>query len=351
MAKPNDAKDGIQQAKQEGLRYVSDTQKGYTRKKSGKSFQYFDQKSKRITDAKVVERINKIGIPPAYVDVWICPAANGHLQATGRDARGRKQYRYHAKWRSTRDEGKFHHTIEFGDALPAIRKKLKQDLKQDGLARDKVLASVVSLLDRTMIRVGNAEYARDNNSYGLTTLRRKHVKVSGEKITFEFPGKSGKKWNLSLQDKQITRIVKKCADIPGHELFKYIAEDGSVKDVGSGDVNSYLKEITRTDFTAKDFRTWSGTVLAALALNEFEKVDSEAQAKKNIVRAIESVAKELGNTPAICRKCYIHPEILNSYLSGDLAKMVKGQIASKSKKGPLTNDEAMVLRFLKSRLK
>lgn len=336
-----------------GLRYVNDSKPGFTRKPSGKHFDYFDKDGKKITDEKIISRIQSIGIPPAYKDVWISPTANGHIQATGKDARGRKQYRYHTKWRSTRDENKFDHILHFGDVLPKIRQQVEADLKLSGLPKNKVLACVITLMEKTLIRVGNAEYAKNNQSYGLTTLRRKHIKVIGAKISFEFTGKSGKNWNLSVNDRRIATIVNKCADIPGHELFKYIEEDGSKKDVTSSDVNTYLKEISGENFTAKDFRTWSGTILAALALTEFEKYDSEAQAKKNVVRAIEHVAKQLGNTPAICRKCYIHPLILESYLSGDLANAFGKEIDQKMKADyeVLTAEEIMVLAFLKKRLK
>jgi DNA topoisomerase I len=340
-------------AEETGLRYVSDSKPGITRKKHGNGFYYFDNNGARIKDDKIITRIQSIGIPPAYQDVWICPQANGHIQATGKDAKGRKQYRYHPKWRSTRDQDKFDHMLEFGDMLPQIRKKIDADLKLKGLPREKVLACVVNLLEKTLIRVGNNEYARDNNSFGLTTLRRKHIHVSGHKIKFEFTGKSGKNWNLSVNDRRIAAIVNKCADIPGYELFKYICDDGTKKDVTSADVNAYLKEITGQNFTAKDFRTWSGTVLATLALTEFEKYDSEAQAKKNVVRAVEHVAKQLGNTPAICRKCYIHPEVIQSYLSGDLATMIGQEIDATMKENytHFVEEEIMVLAFLKNRLR
>ncbi len=339
-------------AKQEGLRYVSDKKPGIHRKKKGEHFQFFDSSGARITDEAEVARIRKLAIPPAYKNVWICPYKNGHIQATGVDAKGRKQYRYHADWRKVRDENKFNHILSFGDALPAMRATMKKHLARQGLPREKVLATVVTLLERTLIRVGNAEYARDNQSYGLTTMRKKHVKVKGDKMTFEFPGKSGKHWNLSLSDKRIARVVAKCADIPGHELFKYFTDEGVQKDVTSQDVNDYLKEIGGEAYTAKDFRTWSGTILAALALQEFEKYDSEAQAKKNIVAAIERVSGELGNTPAICRKCYVHPEVLNAYLEGSLASLVEQKIdrTFASKYSALTPEEVMVLAFLKKRL-
>lgn len=340
-------------ARAEGLRYVNDAKPGITRRKRGNQFQFFSPDGKRITDADEIARIRQLAIPPAYRDVWICPQANGHIQATGYDARGRKQYRYHPDWRKVRDETKFHHTLAFAEALPGIRATLKKHLALDGLPREKVLATVVALLEKTLIRVGNAEYARDNGSYGLTTMRKKHVRVKGDAIRFEFTGKSGKSWSLAVTDRRVAAVVRRCADIPGHELFKYLAEDGSHKDVTSQDVNSYLREIAAGDFTAKDYRTWAGTVLAAVALQEFEAFDSEAQAKKHMVTAIEQVAAELGNTPAICRKCYIHPEIFTAYLDGDLRQLITQKIDRKFKARypALSPEEIIVLAFLKKRLK
>ena len=337
---------------EEGLRYVSDARPGFSRKRTGKSFAFFDQQGKRISDSTVIQRIKSIGVPPAYERVWICPLANGHIQATGFDAKNRKQYRYHVKWRQLRDLNKYEHILQFAKALPAIRRRVASDLRRDGLPREKILATVVSLLEKTLIRVGNAEYAKQNESYGLTTMRRKHVDVSGATIKFHFMGKSGKEWNLALHDKRIAAIVKRCAELPGHELFKYVDGQGARHEIGSADVNGYLQDITQQDFTAKDFRTWSGTVLAAMALSEFEKYDSEAQAKKNIVAAIEHVSKQLGNTPAICRKCYVHPEIVSAYLAGDLATMIDGEIAAKFQKSyrQLSKDEIVVLGFLHQRL-
>ncbi|KYG98512.1 DNA topoisomerase IB [Bradyrhizobium sp. DOA1] len=337
---------------EEGLRYVSDSAPGYTRKRTGTTFSYYDQDGERITDASIVRRIKSIGIPPAYESVWICPSANGHIQATGIDARGRKQYRYHPKWRELRDQNKYEHIIQFAVALPALRERVAADMKRDGLPREKVLATIVSLLEKTLIRVGNAEYAEKNKSYGLTTMRRKHVAVGRGVLRFDFTGKSGKQWKLRVEDKRIAAIVKRCAEIPGHELFKYLDDDGQPRTVDSGDVNAYIKDITGEDFSAKDFRTWAGTVLAALALAEFKKYDSQAEAKRNIVAAIESVSKQLGNTPAICRKCYVHPEVLNAYMSGELVKMIEGKIAQKFKRqyAKLTSDEIMVLAFLRKRL-
>jgi DNA topoisomerase I len=337
---------------EEGLRYVSDSSPGYRRKRTGTSFTYYDKDGKRITDKAVIRRIKSIGIPPAYEFVWICPSANGHIQATGLDARGRKQYRYHPKWRELRDQNKYEHIMQFAAALPALRCRVASDMKRDGLPREKVLATIVSLLEKTLIRVGNAEYAEQNKSYGLTTIRRKHVAIGRGVLRFDFTGKSGKQWKLQVEDKRIAAIVKRCAEIPGHELFKYRDGDGQSRTVDSGDVNQYIREITQQDFSAKDFRTWAGTVLAALALSEFKKYDSQAEAKRNVVAAIEKVAKQLGNTPAICRKSYVHPEILNAYVAGDLVKMIDAKIARKFKQqyAQLTADEIMVLAFLRKRL-
>jgi DNA topoisomerase-1 len=337
---------------EEGLRYVTDAAPGYSRKRAGKSFSYHDKDGKRITNPDILSRIKSIGIPPAYESVWICTSPNGHIQATGLDARGRKQYRYHTKWRELRDQNKYEHVMEFAAALPGLRKRIAADLKREGLPREKVLATIVSLLEKTLIRVGNNEYATQNKSYGLTTMRRKHVEIKGDKLRFDFTGKSGKQWKLQVQDKRIVAIVKRCADIPGHELFKYFDNEGQSHTVDSGDVNTYIKEITRQDFTAKDFRTWAGTVFAAMALAEFKKYDSEAEAKRNIIAAIDNVAKQLGNTRAICRKCYIHPAIIDAYMSGDLAKMAETKIAERLKRqfAKLTADEVMVLSFLHRRL-
>ena len=338
---------------EEGLRYVSDATPGFGRKRSGTSFSYFDKDGKRITDKTIIRRIKAIGIPPAYESVWICPSANGHIQATGLDARGRKQYRYHPKWRELRDQNKYEHVMLFAAELPELRARVAADMARDGLPREKVLATIVSLLEKTLIRVGNAEYAEKNKSYGLTTMRRKHVEIGRGLLRFDFTGKSGKQWKLQVEDKRITAIARRCAEIPGHELFKYLDDNGQPRTVDSGDVNAYIKDVTQQDFTAKDFRTWAGTVLAALALAEFKKYDSQAEAKRNVVAAIERVAKQLGNTPAICRKSYVHPEILSAYMSGDLAKMLDAKIAQKFKRqyAKLTSDEIMVLAFLHKRLK
>ena len=347
-----DLNDNACHAEVQGLRYVTDTKPGYTRKLKGKHFVFSDTKGKVIHDEKEIARIRKLAIPPAYKDVWICPQANGHLQATGIDARGRKQYRYHPEWRAVKDASKFTHILQFGDILPQIRATTKKHMAQQGLGREKVLATVVSLLEKTMIRVGNDEYAKTNESYGLTTLRDEHVDVKGSVIRFKFKGKSGKEWNLKISDRRIAKIVRQCEEIEGQELFKYEDDTGVVHDVTSGDVNKYLQEITGETFTAKDFRTWSGTVLAAIALQEYQHYDSEAEAKKNVVAAIEHVAKTLGNTPTVCRKCYIHPEIVTAYMDGSLMKQITKDITAtlKKKYDSLSDEEILVLVFLKKRL-
>lgn len=335
-----------------GLSYVDDSRPGLTRQRSGKGFRYLDAKGDPVRDRATIDRIKKLAIPPAYTDVWICPRRNGHIQATGRDAKGRKQYRYHPDFREAREANKFSRIMNFANALPAIRARIDADMRRKGLPRDKVLATVVHLLETTLIRVGNDDYARTNRSYGLTTLRDPHVKISGSELTFRFMGKSGKEWNVSLKDRRVARIVKACQDLPGQDLFQYIDEDGHRRDVTSSDVNDYLREITGEDFTAKDFRTWAGTVLAALGLRAFEAFDSEAGAKRNVRSAIEEVAQRLGNTPTICRKCYIHPEILDCYLEGALVEHMRGAVESELTEeiGNLRPEEAAVLALLQARL-
>lgn len=341
------------EAKQARLRYSSDETAGIRRKKRGPGFHYVAPNGRSVTDRATINRIKHLAIPPAWTDVWICPVENGHIQATGRDARGRKQYRYHERWREQRDETKFTRIVKFAHALPKIRRRVRADLKRRGMPREKVLATIVRLLESTLIRVGNDEYARDNRSYGLTTLRNQHVAVGRERLRFTFRGKSGKKHEISVCDRQLARIVKKCQEMPGQELFVYEDEAGEVRDVDSQDVNEYLRETTGDDFTAKDFRTWAGTVLAAIALREFEAVTLQAQLKKNIVRAIEAVARVLGNTPTVCRKCYVHPEILESYLSGNTIASIQQRAAGKIRRGfsRLSSAESAVLVLLQSRLK
>ena len=341
-----------QAARSAGLRYVTDDKQGFSRQRAGKGFRYLDTEGKELRDQDHLARIKSLAIPPAWTDVWICPTANGHLQATGRDARGRKQHRYHPRWRETRDETKFTRLIAFAKALPAIRSRMSADIKLPGLPRRKVLAAVVRLLEISLIRVGNDEYARDNKSYGLTTMRNHHVDVSGPRMRFQFRGKSGKKHAIDITDSRLAKIVKQCQDLPGQEIFQYIDDDGTQQDVKSEDVNEYLREIAGQDFTAKDFRTWAGTVLAAMALQEFEKFDSQTQAKKNVLRAIEAVAERLGNTPTICRKCYVHPMVLDAYMEGALLQTVRQRAQEQwnSSMTKLRSEEAAVLALLQKRL-
>lgn len=346
------ANDPVEAAQEAGLRYVSDEQPGYTRKAKNGDFEYFDAEEKKITDEQRLLRIRRLAIPPAYKDVWICPSANGHLQATGRDDRGRKQYRYHERWREVRDEAKYDRLVIFGDALPKIRARVRKDLKRQGLPREKVLATVVQLLERTFIRVGNEEYAKDNKSYGLTTMRNQHVDVKGSTMRFRFRGKSGIKHEVDMTDRRIAKIVSRVQDLPGQELFQYVDDDGEVHNLTSQDVNDYLREITGHEFTAKDFRTWLGTVLAAMALNGVEPFETKKQAKSNIKTAIGAVAKMLGNTPAICRKCYVHPAVFESYLDGNAIEGLKHKADEvlSEKIVDLQADEIAVLKFLRERL-
>jgi DNA topoisomerase-1 len=310
------ANDSAEAAEEAGLRYVSDDRPGYTRKATNGDFEYLDTEGKRIRDDQRLLRIRRLAIPPAWTDVWICPSPAGHIQAIGRDARRRKQYRYHERWREIRDENKFARLADFAMALPKIRKRVAQDIRLPGLQREKVLATVVRLLERTFIRVGNEEYARENKSFGLTTMKNRHVAVKGARLRFRFRGKSGRQHDVDVTDRRIAKIVAKCQDLPGQDLFQYVTDDGQVHDVTSQDVNDYLREITGEDFTAKDFRTWAGTLLATLALNAQEIFETKKQAKANVKTAICAVAELLGNTPAVCRKCYVHPAIIEGYLSG-----------------------------------
>ncbi|HET8727471.1 MAG TPA: DNA topoisomerase IB, partial [Alphaproteobacteria bacterium] len=339
-------------ARDAGLRYVSDDMPGITRKRAGKGFAYRDPEGRPIRDRAEIRRLKSLAIPPAYTDVWICPYPAGHLQATGRDDRGRKQYRYHPRWREVRDETKYERMLAFGERLPAMRERIDADLRRHGMPREKVLAAVVRLLETTLIRVGNDEYAKDNRSFGLTTMRRRHAEIEGGTIRFRFRGKSGKQQEVTLRDRRLAGVVRKCEELPGQELFSYIDDEGVPRDVGSADVNDYLREIGGEAFTAKDFRTWAGTVLAAMALQEFERFDTKAAAKRNVTQAIEQVAARLGNTPAICRKCYVHPEIVRSYVDGGLVEPLRERIdaALKSELPGLTPEEAAVMAFLRQRL-
>jgi DNA topoisomerase-1 len=340
-------------ARNAGLRYVSDQDAGITRVAAGKNFRYRDPRGRAIHDAATLSRIKRLAIPPAWTDVWICPLENGHIQATGRDARGRKQYRYHPEWRAVRDETKYERMIAFGRALPKIRRRVAHDLARAGLGREKILAAMVSLLETTLVRVGNEEYARANGSFGLSTMRDRHVRIAGDTLRFAFKGKSGRHHQITLHDPRLARIVRRAQDLPGQELFQYVDAAGAQQRVTSDDVNAYLRAIAGAEFSAKDFRTWAGTVLAALALGAFERFATKAEAKKNLVRAIESVAEKLGNTPAVCRKCYIHPIVMESYLDGATVAVIREQAERALGHGSpaLSPAERAVLAFLQKQLR
>ena len=314
--------DPIESARAAGLRYVSDLTPGIRRTRAGKGFRYTGSDGHPIRDPETLGRIKRLAIPPAWTDVWICPDPRGHLQATGRDARGRKQYRYHPRWREVRDAVKYDRMLAFAEALPKIRQRTDRDLERHGMPREKVLATVVRLLEETRIRIGNDEYRKENGSYGLTTLLDRQVNVVGAEVRFNFRGKSGKHHNIDLHDRGMARLIKRFLEIPGQELFKCVDENGEVKAIDSADVNEYLREITGEDFTAKDFRTWAGTILAARFLREATAAAAAAtnsrRAKTQLVRAVARVAEELGNTPAVAKKSYIHPAVIAAYLSGAL---------------------------------
>jgi DNA topoisomerase-1 len=340
-------------ARDAGLRWVSDQSRGIRRRREKDSFVYVEPDGRQVKDERTLERIRVLVIPPAWTDVWISPLANGHIQATGRDGRGRKQYRYHERWREVRDANKYERLIEFARVLPRIRRRVQRDLRRRGHSREKVLAAVVKLLETTMVRVGNEEYARDNRSFGLTTLRTRHVRVKGSRVRFFFRGKSGKEHEVTLRNRRLAAVVKRCEELPGQQLFQYLDEQGERRSIDSADVNEYIREASGGDFTAKDFRTWAGTVLAAQALQDMERVDSEAQAKRNVVAAIERVAERLGNTRAVCRKCYVHPAIVDSYMDGTMLEVLQAR-AEKEMRTSLHNlgaEEAAVLALLRRRLK
>ena len=334
-------------AKAAGLRYVTDAIPGIKRVARGKHFAYIDPKDNEITDEDELKRIKSLAVPPAYTDVWICPLPNGHLQATGRDARGRKQYRYHKRFREIRDETKYGKMIAFAQNLPKIRERIEHDLALPGLPRDKVLATVVELLQTTAIRVGNDEYAKENNSFGLTTLRNKHAKVEGTNVRFSFKGKSGVRHAIDLKDKRLAKIVRQCQELPGQQLFEYVGDDGAPQAIDSADVNDYIRSISGDEFSAKDFRTWLGTVTCAMLLAEQEAAESQTERKGQIKAAIDDVARRLGNTPAVCRKCYVHPDVLDHFMEGgrlDVARRMRNT------KG-LLREEQLVLALLKARAK
>ncbi len=375
-AVPDTESDPVASARAAGLRHVDDGRPGIRRRVTGKKvrqgkrfvpqFVYQHPDGRRV-DSATEERIRKLVIPPAWTDVWICPDPNGHLQATGRDARGRKQYRYHPRWREERDGTKYSRMIALGQALPALRRRTAADLRLPGLPRRKVLATVVRLLETTFMRVGNEEYARSNRSFGLTTLKDRHVDIRPSEVRFHFRGKSGVMHDVSVHDRAVARIVRRCRDLPGQELFQYVGEDGQPASIDSADVNDYIREATGRDFTAKDFRTWAGTVLAALALQEVEAGRATKRAQRSqrspgrakratpreVTRAIEQVAKRLGNTPAVCRKCYVHPDVIASFMDGTLAAALKRRVdaqMSPQRSTGLRPDEAAVLALLQRRL-
>ena len=334
-----------------GLRYVTDKTPGFRRVRVGKGFRYVTPDGATVRDARELERIRSLVIPPAWTDVWICADARGHLQATGRDARGRKQHRYHPRWRHVRDEAKYEHILEFASALPRLRKRVAGDLAEPALTQRKVVSAVVQLLEKTLIRVGNDEYARSNQSYGLTTLRNAHARVSGSTIRFRFRGKSGKFHDIALNDARLARIVRRCQELPGRELFQYQDENGVIQDIGSAHVNDYLRDVTGRDFTAKDFRTWIGTVLAAQALHELQAHTSKAQANRNVLAAVDAVASMLGNTRSVCRKCYIHPAIIDAYMDRTLGRALNGRGGGRTSPTALNKTEVAVLALLQRRLR
>ena len=332
-----------------GLRYVTDGFAGISRRRSGTGWSYLDPDGTRIADPLTRKRINSLAIPPAWTNVWICPDPDGHIQVTARDARGRKQYRYHPSYREARDQSKFRRMLEFSEILPALRERVERDLRAAELSRRQILATVVHLLDRTLIRVGNDEYARENRSYGLTTLRRKHVQVNGTQLRFSFRGKSGVDHSVAVNDPRLARIVQRCQDLPGQEIFQYLDAFGKRKPISSDDVNEYLREVSGRDITAKDFRTWGGTMVAAVALRTMGPATSRREADRNILRALDTVAERLGNTRAVCRKYYVHPALINAYHLGLTAPAPPAETRNgrrAASQAALRRDELVVLQFL-----
>lgn len=331
------------------LIFSSDDEPGIRRRRRGKGFGYAAPDGAPVRDPDTLARIRRLAIPPAWTDVWISPEADSHLQATGRDARGRKQYRYHPAFSHSREAAKFEHLLEFAAVLPRIRETTAEHLRRRGLPREKVLAAVVRLLETTLIRVGNETYARENRSYGLTTLRARHVAVEGAALRFEFRGKSGKTWSLRVADRRLARIVRSCQDLPGQRLFQYVDDDGTLQAIDSADVNAYLREISGRSVTAKDFRTWAGTVLAALSLHEVGPAETKKARRSLLRRAIERVAARLGNTPTVCRKSYVHPEVVAAFETDDLTLTIDAAIDADAYHG-LEPEEVAVIGFLKRRL-
>ena len=341
--------DPVKSATFAGLEYISERESGYSRVRAGKGFRYRDTRGRTLRNVKELARIRSLVIPPAWTNVWICASSLGHLQALGYDARGRRQYRYHPQYRAVRNQTKFERMPDFAKCLPAIRSRVKEDLELKGLPREKVVATIIKLLETTFIRVGNVEYARDNESFGLTTLRNRHVEIAGSTIRFRFKGKSGQAHEVELKDRRIAGIVRRCHDLPGYHLFEYLGDDGVVRTVGSGDVNTYLKNLTGKDFTAKDFRTWAGTVQTALHLAAIGSFQSETEAKHNIVEAIKLTAKSLGNRPATCRNYYVHPAVTEAYLEGTLKQFVRSpKPNAEVDDASLHPEEACVLRLIRA---
>lgn len=347
MSTPETLSDPVASAKAAGLRYVSDEMPGISRVLRGKHFAYIAPDGKEICDERELARIKSLSVPPAYTGVWICPIANGHLQATGRDARGRKQYRYHKRWREIRDETKYGRMIAFAQALPQIRKRIEADLALPGLPREKVLATVVQLLETTAIRVGNDEYAKDNGSFGLTTLRNKHAKVEGSTVRFSFRGKSGIRHAIDLQDRRLARIIRKCQDLPGQQLFEYVDDDSDTRAIDSSDVNEYIRSVSGDDFSAKDFRTWLGTVTCATLLAQQDEAPTQTERKQRLTGVIKDVANRLGNTPAVCRKCYVHPDVVETYLESGALRAPSRMRHTEG----LLPEELFVLALLRERAK
>jgi DNA topoisomerase-1 len=345
--------DGRASAREVGLRYSTDARPGISRRRSGRGFSYRAPDGATIRDRSDLKRIRALAIPPAWTDVWICPDPAGHLQAIGRDARGRKQYRYHDRWRTGRDDAKFERLIDFARVLPRVRRRCDADLAKPGLSREKVLAAVVRLLETTLIRVGNDEYARLNRSFGLTTLKTRHAKVTGTSIRFRFRGKSGRQHEVDLRDRRLARVVQRCQDLPGQELFQYVGDDGEPRDIASDDVNDYLREISGADITAKDFRTWAGTVLAYRALRALAPGDDDRASRRNVVEAVRLTSDRLGNTPAVARRSYVHPAILEAYLDGSIggALLEAAEEQTQPPTSPDPAEEAQVVALLRKRLR
>jgi DNA topoisomerase-1 len=338
--------DPADSAKAASLRYVRDDQPGILRRRRGSGFTYVGPNGELVRDPETLSRIRSIVIPPAWTEVWICSIAHGHIQATGRDARGRKQYRYHQRWREVRDETKYGRMVQFGGLLPRIREGVAGDLQLSGLPRNKILAVVVRLLETTFMRIGNEEYARENQSFGLTTLLDRHVKIDGAKVRFRFSGKSGKVHSIELSDRRLSRVIQRSRDLPGQELFQYLDDADAPQSIDSADVNEYVRTLSNEDFTSKDFRTWAGTLLAAAQVGESRDREANVSAKSIIARAVEAVARQLGNTPAVCRKCYIHPSVLQIFEDADLLEAWTKECVPSPPRTGLSKEESALLRFL-----